>query len=255
MTLTAACAAFATPAEFFASNCECSLDADDADHVALVEECLDQASDTLALATVQEVAGRCTARVRPVWLRAGHEVRSRFDTFGSERRYGGACVIPLRGPATTVLDVTIDGATIDPTTYKLIDGHYLLRKTGSWPTCNDLRLDATEAGTWTITYEWGNPIVFLARQASLELACELVKFSLGRPNRLPRGVTSANVQGVGVTARTLSETLRDAEEPIPAVARFLSVYAPDGAGITSAIWSPELEDDWNLVDAGDPISP
>jgi hypothetical protein len=254
MTLRVACQAFATAEQLLDSTCACALDAnDDAD---LIDEMLDMASDLLAQATGGAYSGRCRVKVRPVALCTDdydpfYPTYAPYSSRDWRRQFGGLNSIPLRGPDINIVEIVIDGVVLNPADYRLVDNAYLVRRSGSWPTTNDLMLDDTEVGTWSFTYEFGN-IDALGRMACIELACELLNDAKGKKSHLPRGVTSANIQGASISVRDRTAALRDGEEQIPIVARFLSVWAPDGPNTSIGVWSPELEQAWNLVQVEGP---
>lgn len=255
MTLRVACQPFATAEQLLDANCACALDAnDDAD---LIDEMIDMASDLLAQATGGTYSGRCRVTVRPVAL-----CNDDYDPFYPNlqrssprdwrRQFGGINSIPLRGPNINIVEVIVDGVVLNPTEYGLLDNRYLFRKGGKcWPSVNDLTLNDTEVNTFAVTYEFGN-IDALGRMACIELACELLSDAKGKTSHLPRGVTSANIQGASISVRDRTAALRDGEEQIPIVARFLSVWAPDGPNAVVGVWAPELEQAWNLVQVEGP---
>jgi hypothetical protein len=255
MTLRVACQAFATAEQLLDSNCACALDAED--DAELIDEMLDEASDLLAQATGHAVTGICTVTVRPVAL-----CDDNFDPFYPaydrtsvrdwRRQFGGLNSIPLRGPNVDVVEVIIDGTVLNPSEYGLLDGRYLFRRAGCWPSVNDLKLETTEPDTFGITYRFGTAGGALGRMACIELACELIKDAKGKSSSLPRGVTSANIQGASISVRDRAAALRDGEEQIPVISRFLANWAPDGPNAVVGVWSPELEQAWNLVQVEGP---
>lgn len=240
MTLHFACQAFITADDILDGKCGCELD--ETDDAELIADCIDQASDMLSVISSGMAAGVCTVTVRPVRLCS--DGPAAFDT---TRRFGGIVTVPLRGPETRVVSVIVDGVVLNPSEYGLLDDRYLFRKVGCWPTSNNLRLDDTNVGTWSITYAFGF-VDKLTRMAATELACELIKDGLGKPNALPRGVTSISVQGASASVRNRAEALRDGDEQIPVLARWMSQYAYDGPHTVSGIYSPELDQGWELVE-------
>jgi hypothetical protein len=89
-------------------------------------------------------------------------------------------------PARSIDDVTIDGATLDPADYALIDGAWLALINGDrFPACQNLELPLTEEGTWGYTETHGLDLppegVPLVAQFAVELAkaCRGVECGLG----------------------------------------------------------------------------
>lgn len=210
---------------------------------ATVATALDMASDILANLSGLQVMGVGLLTVRPVYL-GGCAPRNAPDWTD---RFGGLDTIPLPGPDIDVVEILIDGAVIAPSDYGLLNGQYLFRRSAEWPTRNDLRLASTEDGTFEITFRRGAEVDLLTTLAATELACELTRDMRGRPTGLGRGVTQASIQGATVVVADRAKALRDGEEQIPVVARWMSIYAPDGPQMVSDVWAPELRQNWNLV--------
>lgn len=239
MTLNYACERFASSAEFFASDLSCAYTSPTDD--ALAAAVLDVASDMLYMATGGRVHGRCTATVRPMRCAPCGVRRHWWDYANPDRG------IELRSPVLSVNTVTIDDDVIDPTTYVLIDGVRLLRKSGSWPNSNDLDLDDGETGTWSINYTFGREPDWITKQATIALAVNLALDASGLVNSLPAGAKSVNLQGVSISLEERSEALRNST--IAQLNQFFSVYAPDGRYVNT-VWSPDLYDGWELVVRG-----
>lgn len=241
MTRHYACEAFATIDDVYDAACGC--EAVDGEDDALVATMIDQASDILALLSGLTVAGQCLTTVRPIYKGGCGPTAIANDW---TTRFGGIDTIPLRGPNVDIVEILIDGNVIAASDYKLLDGLYLMRISANWPTINDLRRDETQTNTFAITYRFGWPHDKLTNMACVELACELIKDAKGQKSTL-RGVTSINIQGATAQVRDRAGALRDGEEQIPVVARWMSLHAPDGPMQVSTVWSPELDQDWELV--------
>lgn len=250
MTLQFSCTRFATIADVYAAECGCALDspADD----GLLEAVLDIASDMLAILSGLRVHGICTRTVRPVGDGGCFRIGDSSTDYISGPWYLQG-TIPLRGPNTDIVEVLIDGAPVPLSEYGLIENRYLQRHASPWPASNDITKDDSQVGTWSVTYRFGRAPDFLTKQATIELACELAASALGNDTgHLPPGVTSANIQGASVSLTDRAEALRNGDgEQIPAISRFLGVYAPDGPG-RSSVWSPELNLGIDLLEVEGP---
>ncbi len=245
MTRTYACERFASISDIYDAACGCDLTVDVDD--TFVANWLDVASDLLANLSGGVVSGRCLRTVRPVWR--GSCGPASFDW---TTRFGGLETIPLRGPNVDIVEILIDGAVVAASDYKLLDGSFLLRIGSEWPKVNDLRRDDSQANTFSITYRFNPAVDTLTFLACVELTCELIKDARGKPSGLPRGVTQASIQGATVQVANRAQALRDGDEQIPVVARWMSVYAPDGPNSVSGVWSPEIDQDWFLVEESGP---
>jgi hypothetical protein len=108
-------------------------------------------------------------------------------------------------PVQSVDEVKIDGAVVDPATYRLDRMRKLVRVRPSstddflmWPSCQALDLPDTESGTFSVTYTYGQDPPELGRSAAAQLACELYKSCQGQACALPRGTVRATRQGVTI---------------------------------------------------------
>lgn len=235
-----ACSALSTTAAFFAYGCDC-LDPNDPDDLAAASEAIEAASDLLMLISGGRVFGRCTTTVIPFGP-GGNCVP--YDAPYNAFPEGN--VIPLRGPNTEIIEVNIEGAIVPITAYRLINRRYLMRVDGeSWPSSNSF--DVTDSDHWFVVYRFGpgDPDK-LTRDAANELACELSKDAAGRKSLLPLGVKSINLQGVSAQLEDAADALMSGSENMPAVARFLGAYNPHEQRNATGIWSPELEQGWEL---------
>lgn len=92
----------------------------------------------------------------------------------------GLSEIVLPGPVHQIVSVTIDGATVAPSAYRVDNWTRLVRTDGGdWPTCQSMHLPATEDGTFAVTYERGQPVPAAGQLAAGTLACEIAKAVCG----------------------------------------------------------------------------
>lgn len=102
-------------------------------------------------------------------------------------------------PVAAVTEVKVDGVALAPSAYR-VDGWRVLVRTddGSWPLCNDLSKADTEAGTWSVTAQYGEQVPSLGSLAVGELGLEIVKRLCGSGDcKLPAGtVREVTRQGV-----------------------------------------------------------
>jgi hypothetical protein len=111
---------------------------------------------------------------------------------------GATCEVEL--PRTvSVTSVTVDGATVDPSAYRVDNGRWLVRTDGAcWPQCQDLDKNLGVANTWSVVGVFGRPVPAEALDAASLLACEIGKAIAGQPCRLPQRMQSLTRQGVSV---------------------------------------------------------
>jgi hypothetical protein len=120
----------------------------------------------------------------------------------------------------------------------LLDGYRLVRRSGSWPGTQDLRLADTEYGTFSVRYTY-NETPLLARMAATEIACYLARWIVQRIDALPTGVTGVVMDGVSLFVNPGGVD----EAHTPWLAQLLQVY---GGGDGVPVWSVELEERWRL---------
>jgi hypothetical protein len=233
-----ACTAFVTVDEVLDSSCACDLNEDD--HGALLADLIDDASDMLYVLSGGRVFGRCSRTVWPVKVGYCPPSYDLINDRSSWVNWDSVDSIPLAGPNTEIMEVTIDGIALNPSEYMLLNGNKLVRRVGYWPTSNNLTLTDAEEGTFTITFRFGRPFTTIDKRAAIELVCQMANDEPRALSRL-RGVVSANVQGVSVQL--------DPDEVsnlgLPEVNRFLDTYAPRGIAVLG-VYTPELTHGWRL---------
>ncbi len=244
MTLRYACQPFLTAEQLAAdAECQCSIPAE---NVSLLAEVVDAATDILFLLSDGRVHGRCTRTARP--MKAGACGPTDMEMYGTwpATRFGGADVIPIPGLDPTIDSVKIDGATLDPSAYKMVDGEFLLRVEGAWPTSNSLTKASSDEGVFELTWTYGPTVDWITRQAAIEMACELLSSATSGKSHLPKGVTSANIQGAAVEIRESIEGGDESTAGMERVRRFYATYCRGGEA-RSGVWTPELTHGWQLV--------
>lgn len=166
-------------------------------------------------------------------------------------------------PVREIVEVKIDGVVLPPTddngnpNYRLDlyrdlirmgdpgappgqgDGRYQPRH---WPGCQDLDLDDTEVGTFSITYYRGLDPPQLGRQAAAQLAVQLYLSATGSGCQLPAGTTRVTRQGVEIERGLLANWFDPTKATgIPSVDLFLRAYYSERQGRPSLVFSPDLQ--------------
>lgn len=109
-------------------------------------------------------------------------------------------------PVRAITEVKIDGVVIDPSEYRLDERRWLIRMADAeenmqfWPNCQRMDMDDTEAGTFSVTYTYGQDPPVSGILAAAQLACELYKGCTPGSGEcmLPSGVTRIVRQGVTI---------------------------------------------------------
>lgn len=108
--------------------------------------------------------------------------------------------IRLPGPVASIDEVLVDGEILDASAYRVDNRKRLVRQDGGeWPVCNDLSLDDTEPGTWSVKYQQGVEVPEGGQIAAGVLACEFAK-AVCKSNdcRLPQRIQTVTREGVTV---------------------------------------------------------
>lgn len=107
-------------------------------------------------------------------------------------------------PVVAVDEILVDGAVLDPQFYRVDDFRYLVRlpnddgSNPGWPCCQHVTLDATEPGTWQVTFRYGTMPNSAGVAAAALYACELAKGAAGGECALPEKTRTVVAQGVTV---------------------------------------------------------
>lgn len=135
----------------------------------------------------------------------------------------------LPGPVD-VTEVKLDGLVLTPGVDYRVDDHRILVRLGGevWPSCQDMDLDDTEIGTWSVTGLYGEPLPMTGRVALGELATELIRACTGQSCALPRQVQSVARQGVDMTFVDLSGLLDAGRTGLTRVDQFIAAFNPHG---------------------------
>ncbi len=145
---------------------------------------------------------------------------------------GCACTdlraIELPPPVGEVVEVKVDGVVLDPSEYVLY-GNKLLRREGSWPVRQNLRLPDTEEGTYSVTYVQGTPADDVSRYVAGLLAYEFAQACQGNECDLPSGVST--VVRPGVTVEIVNGLFPEGRTGIPAVDAWIRTHNPLGRAV------------------------
>lgn len=157
--------------------------------------------------------------------------------------------IKLAGyPVRQIDEVKIDGAVVDPATYRLDRWRYLVRlddpgpplEKRRWPSCQNRALADDQEGTFSVAYSWGTDPPPAGIHAAAELACQLYAACGGGECKIPSRATRVVRQGFEIDMRRALSFLGGSEPTgMPLVDAFLSAYA-HGSRRRAAVWSPDM---------------
>lgn len=149
----------------------------------------------------------------------------------------------LLGPVASIQAVTVNGTILDPTTYRVDDGQWLVRTDGqTWPIYQDLNADAGAANTWTVEYLRGTQVPDALLAAAGSLAIQYAMACTGNSAcRLNGRVTSIIRQGVQMTLVDPTTLLKMGLTGLEEVDLLIRSYNPTGLTHRLRLYSPDVE--------------
>lgn len=154
------------------------------------------------------------------------------------------CQVYLEGPVNSIISVVQDGEVVDPATYRVDNGTWLVRNhDASDDDCWLLRQDFNKTsgtGTLIVSYLQGMPVPAALAAATGELACEWAKSCLGQACRLPQRVTSISRQGVTVSLADVDQLLENGLTGVPTVDNVIHAFNPYKLPSRMRVISPDI---------------
>lgn len=244
---------------------EATVTGDNADLQAIDPATLDLAitwaSDMLFDLSGRRWPGACVTTVRPL---ADHRCLSdatwpdplhSFDTSaavalgafpGIGGWFGGGCAgIPEVDlgvyPLTEVTEVLLDGATLDPSAYRIDNDRLLTRVDGSgWPCWQDLTKAATQPNTWQVTANYGTAPPAGGHACATLLAREFALALIASSKcRLPSRTQQVTRQGVTIVAYPQS-ILDGGRVGLPEVDAWITSVNPKRIRARATVVSPDF---------------
>jgi hypothetical protein len=152
-------------------------------------------------------------------------------------------------PVTEIVQVKIDGEVIPADEYELRDHRRLVRLMTSasatpgarygWPTSQVQNIPDTEPGTFSVTFEYGQPPPELGVVAATRLAEFLALPRLGDATHYPQRVRSMTRQGVSTMSIDVLEVLKAKATGIYEVDFFILTYNPGRNQRQARVFSPD----------------
>lgn len=144
----------------------------------------------------------------------------------------------LPAPVHEIIEIKIDGTPMVSGAYRLDNNRIVVRTDGGvWPRCNDLNLDDTEVGTWSVTATYGEVVPEGAKLAMGALACEIIRAASGGDCKLPAGLQQLVRQGVTISYPDVGELFRQGRTGLYLVDMFLAAWNPYGLRQRSRVYS------------------
>lgn len=160
------------------------------------------------------------------------------------------CEVYLPGPIYDIVSVDIGGAVVDPATYSILDGQYLVRSSATpldasggvcWPSCQDMSLPPGQPGTFTVTYRTGLPLTALGVAALSELVAHYIRGcnGCGCGATQNRNLASLQRQGVNLEFIDPQQVLADGRTGIEIVDQFIFAVNPSRLPRQLRVVSPD----------------
>lgn len=155
----------------------------------------------------------------------------------------------LPEPVASIVQVKVDGVVLAPGAYRVDDYRKLVRVDGSqWPLCNDLTKDDTQAGTWSVTVQFGQDVPTLGQVALGELACQFAHILNGNDEcELPNPVQQLVRQGVTMNFLDPNKVFPDGKVGLYLCDLFLGVVNPHGLTARSEVFDIDGSDNYRIT--------
>jgi len=145
--------------------------------------------------------------------------------------------IDMPGRVAEIVSVVLNGVTLNPESYVLVNGSILWRREGEWPLCQDLSQPSDGDSAFAVTYIPGVVPGVDGQYAAGALACEFAKAIEGGKCRLPSSVTSLVRQGV--TMEFTQGIFPGGITGIREVDVYVKTINPHSVSQPSRVWSPD----------------
>lgn len=217
------------------------------------------ASDVLYDLSGQRWSGVCTDTVRPLgdhrcrqasswqprqpfawpWLSEGDAVLQSGGWYGAGC-YGVPEVDLGVYPLVSITEVLLDGAALDPASYRIDNSRLLTRVDGQgWPCWQDVTKATDQLGTWSVEFEYGAAPPDGGTGSAMIFAKELALALAGSTScRLPSRTQQVARQGVTIVAYPQS-ILDGGRTGLPEVDLWLGSVNPKKIRQAATIMSPD----------------
>lgn len=144
-------------------------------------------------------------------------------------------------PVVSIVEVRIDGQVVDPASYRVDEGKWLVRTDGDlWPCRQKWWLDDGTPGTWSVKFMAGVEPPADARTVAAVYACELAKGMAGMECQLPARTQSISRQGVSQVLFDPLDLVADGMVGLPMVDTWVKSINPEKRKRHARIVSPDV---------------
>lgn len=226
----------------------------------MVRPCRKSCADTYSRFLYQGQRYQTTGPFIP-YMRDGLMYNASLCGCGSQCHCGPElCEVFLPGPVYDIVAVDIGGNVVDPLTYGILDGRYLVRTSNApvvpdnpdtpdvdesvgacWPSCQDMSLPPGSANTFTVTYRTGLPLTDMGKAALSELTAHYIRGCAGCGCGVQnlKNLSRLSRQGVDLEFQDASEVLADGRTGLPIVDQFIHAVNPEGLPRAMRVLSPD----------------
>jgi hypothetical protein len=146
------------------------------------------------------------------------------------------CEVVMPAPVGAIVSVSLNGATLDPSAYRVDNGNRLVRTDGDcWPACQDMT--STGEGSFIVSFHPYLAPNDLLRYAAGLLANEFYLACTGEACRLPSGVTGISRNGISMTIP--SGLFPNGGTGIREIDAIIRTYNPNGLKMSARVLSPD----------------
>jgi hypothetical protein len=238
----------------------------DSDEWALLDDSVKERSKALATNTLRRLTGYrvggCPITVRPCKLDCSNAWAYNYPWSGfswfqpwingagqwvNACRCKGTCSctelcdVELPGPVGEVYEVKVDGEVIDEANYRMFGTRLTWINPDEdcpWPTCQNLALDDTEEGTFSVTYLNGFKVDGLGAYAAGVLTWEYAQACTNGQCRFPASVTA--ITRSGVSYEITPGAFPDGFTGIREVDAYIALWNPQGIQRSTTVWTPDM---------------
>lgn len=152
------------------------------------------------------------------------------------------CEARMPYPIAAIDEILVDGVVLDPSAYRIDNGHIIVRTDGEcFPECQNLDLPTTEPDTWSVTLRPGTPLPLSGAIAAGKLACEFAKACVGDADcALPQELISLSRNGVQVQVADPQLVLDNGLTGIHEVDTFIRAFNPGKLRARPRVFSPDV---------------
>lgn len=148
--------------------------------------------------------------------------------------------VVLPAPVSQIISVKMDGTPMATGSYRVDNNRLLVRTDGQrWPRCNNLTLDDSHPGTWSVTAAYGQAVPVGGQLAVGEMACQIIRAIDGENCNLPAGLQQLVRQGVTINLPQVGVLMKEGITGLYLVDTFVASVNPGHLTHRSRVYNPD----------------